>query len=154
MSDAADFATATSTRERYRAFVQRHEVAWELFFTALAGRHLSGHRGRPHRCLRSDDPRDRPLLSNHRHGHELPNRGDRSGGLADQLERIAALHADGRVTDQEYSAARAVLIGRLTSTSAVTFRPAPGDWIAIGAGHQSAQQWAEINRQANEIAAA
>jgi voltage-gated potassium channel len=36
MSNSAPLATATSTRQRYREFVQRHEVAWELFFAALA----------------------------------------------------------------------------------------------------------------------
>ncbi len=36
--------------------------------------------------------------------------GDRSSGLADQLERLASLHTDGRITDEEYSAAKASLI--------------------------------------------
>jgi voltage-gated potassium channel len=37
--------------------------------------------------------------------------GDRSADLAGQLERLAALHADARLSDQEYLAAKASLIG-------------------------------------------
>ena len=39
--------------------------------------------------------------------------GDRAGAadLAGQLERLAALHADGRVTDDEYRAAKAAVLG-------------------------------------------
>ena len=37
--------------------------------------------------------------------------GDRSGDLAGQLERLAALHADERLSDDEYAAAKALLIG-------------------------------------------
>jgi voltage-gated potassium channel len=37
--------------------------------------------------------------------------GDRSNDLADQLERLSTLHADGRLTDEEYIGAKASLIG-------------------------------------------
>lgn len=36
--------------------------------------------------------------------------GDRRTDLADQLERLAALHADGRLTDAEYVAAKATIL--------------------------------------------
>jgi hypothetical protein len=38
VSEALDLKATTSTaaQERYRGFVDRHEVAWELFFAALA----------------------------------------------------------------------------------------------------------------------
>ena len=60
----------------------------------------------------ADDPRHRALLDHHRDRHELPDRGRprRSRDLAGQLERLAALHADGRVTDDEYRAAKAAVI--------------------------------------------
>ena len=37
--------------------------------------------------------------------------GDRSGNLADQLERLAALHADGRLTAEEFATAKTQMIG-------------------------------------------
>ena len=37
--------------------------------------------------------------------------GEEPVNVADQLERLAALHADGRVTDDEYRAAKAVVLG-------------------------------------------
>jgi voltage-gated potassium channel len=37
--------------------------------------------------------------------------GDRSADLAGQLERLAALHADGHLSDQEYVAGKASVIG-------------------------------------------
>ena len=50
--------------------------------------------------------------------------GDRAGpaDLAGQLERLAALHADGRVTDDEYRAAKAAVLGSRLSVSRALMR--------------------------------
>jgi len=37
---------------------------------------------------------------------------DRSADLADQFERLAALHADGRLSDEEFVGAKATLISQ------------------------------------------
>jgi hypothetical protein len=72
------------------------------------------------RGVGADDPGYRPVLGDTATLTSFLVSGGRTSDIADQLERLAALHGDGRLTDAESRTAKAALFVR--SSDAATAR--------------------------------
>jgi len=61
---------------------------------------------------RQDDEQNERLLSLEQRGQAQSAEGGHAPSMLDQLGRLAALHRQGALTDAEFSAAKAKLLGR------------------------------------------